>query len=129
MHVCIALQWQQEGPTASQRTGTRLITSRVIVMSGFGPSKPSPKPATTGEALARNMQTKYEQLRREGGTTAQVHARVRGADRWFVVGYVRIANRCARPYVLLLATKYSHNLSGRVWRLDRVLSVARHPSF
>lgn len=64
-----------------------------MTMGGFGPDKPDPKPATTGEALTRTMQSTYDELRREGGTVAQVHARIKGTDRWYVIGHVSVCTQ------------------------------------
>lgn len=64
-------------------------------MSGFAGGKApkpkeTPKALTSGEAVARTALKEYNDLKKQGGTVAQVYARQKDSDdEWLPVGYVR----------------------------------------
>lgn len=64
-------------------------------MSGFGGGKAkkpkeTPPKLTSGESVARTALKEYNQIKRDGGTVAKVHARLKGTEQWFPVGSVSI---------------------------------------
>lgn len=71
-------------------------TAAGAVAAGFGGTKRTPNPKetppslTTGEAVARTMLKEYNILRKAGGEVARVYARLKGTERWYPVGHVRI---------------------------------------
>lgn len=87
--VLLLLQPQQL-PTVARSSGE----AKVAMNAGFGQGKAkklkeTPPSFTSGEALARAALKEYKRLRRDGGTVAQVHARVKGSEEWYPVGNVR----------------------------------------
>ena len=76
-------------------------------MSGFGGGKApkpkeTPKSLTSGESVARTALNEYNELKKEGGTVAQIYAREKDTeDKWLAVGYVSTP---VELYVLLSTT-------------------------
>lgn len=64
-------------------------------MAGFGggraknPEETPPK-LTSGEGLVRIALKDFNALKRDGGTVAQVHARLKGTETWLLVGSVSV---------------------------------------
>ena len=84
---------QRQQPSA--RTFSRSSSSGALSMSGFGGGKAkkpkeTPPKLTSGESVARTALKEYNQIKRDGGTVAKVHARLKGTEEWFPVGSVSI---------------------------------------